>query len=98
MSVTIAKDHVQVVFGKYILGLRVGGVRLAYPSLARKPPVARLKAGSKAPPKRELRGPREAIVPGGSVKELGSLKWEDTVIVRPPDGGFWRFISQVRAT
>lgn len=74
MSVTIAKDHVQVVFGRYILGLRAGGVRLAYPSRARKPPVARRKAGSKDPPKRELRGPREAILPGGSVRELGSVR------------------------
>lgn len=74
MSVTIAKDQVQVVFGRYILGLLVGGVRFAYPSLARKPPVARRKAGSKDPPKREARDPREAMMPGGSVTELGSAK------------------------
>lgn len=74
MSVTIAKDQVQVVFGRYILELRVGGATLGYPSRGRNPPVCRRKAGSKEPPKREAREPWEGILPRGSVTELGSAK------------------------
>jgi hypothetical protein len=73
-SVTIAKDHVQCVFGRYILGVWVVGVTLAYPSLARKPPPGRRKAGSKEPPKREARDPCEGILPSGSVVELRSAE------------------------
>jgi hypothetical protein len=79
----IAKDHVQCVFGRYILGLWVAGVTLEYPSRARNPPGPRRKPGSKDPPKREARDPCEGILPRGSVVELRSAGWvgKDTVTV-----------------
>lgn len=58
-SVTMAKDHVQWVFGIYILILprEAAGAAFAYPSGARDAPVSRRNEGSKEPPKREARDP-----------------------------------------
>jgi hypothetical protein len=82
MSVTIAKDQVHVVLGRYILAVRVAGAAVVYPSLARKPPVARRKAGSNDPPSSEALDPCEGILLRGSVPELRSAKfWEDTMTV-----------------
>jgi hypothetical protein len=60
MRVTIAKDHVHVLLGMYILLGAAGGATFAYPSRARNPLRSRRKEGSKdPPPKREARDPWE---------------------------------------